>query len=60
MRGLSRGSVVQDRDRAIEFMSGVAGDERGLVADVQRVRGRHMPGTTNETVYEAVPRVEAF
>ena len=42
----------------LEFMRGVQGDERGLVAAFNVFVAAHLPGYYNETVYEAVHRVE--
>jgi len=42
----------------LEFMRGVQGDERGLVAAFNVFVTAHLPGYYNETVYEAVHHVE--
>jgi hypothetical protein len=42
----------------LEFMRGVQGDERGLVAAFNVFVTAHLPSYYNETVYEAVHRVE--
>jgi len=58
VRGLDEDRIVQISNGLLEFMRGVAGDERGLVAAFNVFVAAHLPGYYNETVYEAVHRVE--
>ncbi|HEX4422800.1 MAG TPA: hypothetical protein VH165_33020 [Kofleriaceae bacterium] len=58
IRGVDEDRISQIGAGLIEFMRGVAGDERGLVAAFNVFVTAHLPSYYNETVYEAVHRVE--
>jgi hypothetical protein len=58
IRGVDEDRVAAIGAGLIDFMRGVAGDERGLVAAFNVFVTAHLPSYYNETVYEAVHRVE--
>ncbi|HEY0190388.1 MAG TPA: hypothetical protein VGC42_04650 [Kofleriaceae bacterium] len=58
MRGVDEDRVAAIGAGLIEFMRGVQGDERGLVAAFNVFVTAHLPSYYNETVYETVHRVE--
>jgi hypothetical protein len=58
VRGVDEDRIVQISSGLLEFMRGVQGDERGLVAAFNVFVAAHLPGYYNETVYETVHRVE--
>jgi hypothetical protein len=58
VRGVDEDRVAAIAAGLLEFMRGVQGDERGLVAAFNVFVTAHLPSYYNETVYEAVHRVE--
>jgi len=58
VRGVDEDRIVQISNGLLEFMRGVQGDERGLVAAFNVFVAAHLPGYYNETVYETMHRVE--
>jgi hypothetical protein len=56
--GVDEDRISQIAAGLLEFMRGVQGDERGLVAAFNVFVTAHLPGYYNETVYEAVHQVE--
>jgi hypothetical protein len=58
MPGVDEDRIVQISSGLLEFMRGVKGDERGLVAAFNVFVTAHLPGYYNETVYETIHRVE--
>jgi hypothetical protein len=58
LRGLDEDRISQIAAGLLEFMRGVQGDERGLVAAFSVFVAAHLPGYYNETVYETIHRVE--
>jgi hypothetical protein len=58
VRGVDEDRIVAISQGLLEFMRGVQGDERGLVAAFNLFVTAHLPGYYNETVYETVHRAE--
>jgi hypothetical protein len=58
VRGVDEDRIIQISSGLLEFMRGVAGDERGLVSAFNVFVAAHLPGYYNETVYETVHLVE--
>jgi hypothetical protein len=58
VRGADEDRIAQIARGLVEFMRGVRGDERGLVAAFSVFVTAHLPSYYNETVYEAVHHVE--
>jgi hypothetical protein len=58
VRGLDEDRIAAIAAGLLEFMRGVAGDERGLVAAFNVFVTAHLPGYYNETVYEAIHHIE--
>lgn len=58
VRGVDEDRIAAIGAGLIEFMRGVAGDARGLVAAFNVFVTAHLPSYYNETVYETVHRVE--
>jgi hypothetical protein len=58
VRGVDEDRIVAISQGLLEFMRGVQGDERGLVAAFNVFVTAHLPSYYNETVYETVHRAE--
>jgi hypothetical protein len=58
VRGVDEDRIVAISQGLVEFMSGVQGDERGLIAAFNVFVTAHLPGYYNETIYETVHRAE--
>jgi hypothetical protein len=58
IRGVDEDRIAAITAGLLEFMRGVQGDERGLVAAFNVFVTAHLPSYYNETVYETVHRIE--
>lgn len=58
LRGVDESRIAQIASGLLEFMRGVAGDDRGLISAFNVFVAAHLPGYYNETVYETVHLVE--